>query len=157
MARAFGWQPKGRGFESPQLHLLAQPDHSERFVAIEIRDALDALSIPEAENVRDLRLQLYAADAPETVGTEEGNDLVPGIEHLLEILGEVLPILLERREVLAHAGVAPNGPAAERGQVRTPLDIRVELREQGVDVSAAPGGIDSLGGFYVRARHWPKR
>ncbi len=95
------------------MSVLAQSGRSERFGAIEICDALDALSILEAQNVTYPSLQLDAAGAPAAVGIEECDYLVAGIEQLLKFLTEVLPLLRKRGEIVAHAGVAPNGAAAE--------------------------------------------
>jgi hypothetical protein len=87
------------------------------------------------------------------VRVEEHDDLVSGVERLLHLLAEVVPLLVERVEIGPDPIVSANHIAAERRQVRPPLDVRVELRHQRIQLAAQASGIDPLGGLYVWTAH----
>src|SRR5215208_4708800 len=142
---------RARSSSSPR-----QPGGSERLVAIEIGLVLDTLAVLEAEDMGDLEVHLHATQAPAAMGIEEHDDPVAGIDRLRDLLVEVVPLVVERREVGPDAFVAADHVAAERGQMWAPLDVRIELRHERVHVSTQAGRVDPLGGGYVSTGH-PRR
>src|SRR5205823_4262103 len=123
---------------------FSPPRVPERLLPIVIADVPHALAVLESEDMRDRYIDVHAASTTASVGVEKRDDLVPGVDELLRLVPEVLPVLLQGLHVLTHAVVTPYRNTAERREVRMPRDVRVTLRQDGVDVPAVARLVDPL-------------
>ena len=98
----------------------------------------------------------HSASATPRVGVEKGDDLVARIEEPLGLMSKAPPVLSQRGQIGANLVVTPDGAATERRQVRPPGDVRIALRQHGLDVSAVTSLVDPLGGGHVLLRHRPR-
>src|SRR5829696_12435 len=135
--------------------LLRKPGRFEGLRPVDVAHAFNAPTAFEREEMRNRHVHLDPAGPADRAGMEECDDAVAYVEEVLGLVSEGRPLLGERSQVLADAGVTPNWLASERGQVRMPLDLRVTFPDDGLYVSAVASVVQPPSRFHVLLRHHP--